>query len=136
MFLALATPTSGVAWSSYGASWTSNPISFKGPLSCSRASSAPCLIPTPSWDWPPESGLCVAILIMGFAPPPAAPQAASTMLASTSTVSKAYERLDILPPPKNLVILRLSRRTAGLTLQVDKTIRCRHHLLWLKLFDV
>jgi hypothetical protein len=44
------------------------------------------------------------------------------MLAATSNVSKANERLDILPPPKYLVILRLPRRTAGLTLRVDQTI--------------
>src|SRR5687767_8867548 len=71
----------------------------------------------------------------GFAaapPPPPGAQAASNMLASTSTVSKAYERLDILPPPNILVILRLPRHTAGLTLPVDKTKACRHHLLWLE----
>jgi hypothetical protein len=64
--LALATPTSGLAWSSKGTSSTLKPRASMGLLSCSMASWAPFLIPSPRAAWPPESGLWVAILMVPF----------------------------------------------------------------------
>ena len=64
MFLALATPTSGLAWSSNGTSSTLKPAFSRLPLNFSTASCVPSLMPSPSAAWPPESGLWVAILIV------------------------------------------------------------------------
>src|SRR6266478_4012355 len=64
MFLALATPTSGLAWSSKGTSSTLYPIFSRLPLSFSTASCAPSLMPSPSAACPPDSGLCEAILMV------------------------------------------------------------------------
>ena len=63
-FLALATPVSGLAWSSKGASSTLNPILVKGPDSCSRASWVPALMSLPITEVDPDRGLWVAILIV------------------------------------------------------------------------
>src|SRR5881296_2264411 len=64
MFFALDTPTSGLAWSSYGTSSTLKPVFSRLPLNFSMASCVPSLMPSPSAAWPPLSGLCVAILIV------------------------------------------------------------------------
>src|SRR2546422_356881 len=64
MFFALDTPTSGLAWSSYGTSSTLKPVFSRLPLNLSMASCVPSLMPSPSAAWPPLSGLCVAILMV------------------------------------------------------------------------
>ena len=64
MFLLLATPTSGLAWSSKGTSSTLKPAFSRLPLNFSTASWVPSLMPSPSAAWPPESGDWVAILMV------------------------------------------------------------------------
>jgi hypothetical protein len=61
--LALATPVSGVAWSSKGASSTVKPISCSLALFCSSANCAPFLMAVPSTDCGPLNGDCEATLI-------------------------------------------------------------------------
>src|SRR5437667_7175784 len=48
MFFALDTPTSGLAWSSYGTSSTLKPVFSRLPLNFSMASCVPSLMPSPS----------------------------------------------------------------------------------------
>ncbi len=64
MALALATPVSGLAWSSYGESSILNPILLSGPDSCSTANWQPPLMSTPITERGPESGVCEAILMV------------------------------------------------------------------------
>ena len=64
--MALATPVSGLPWSSKGASSTLKPILVRGSESCSMASWVPLLMSLPITDMAPDRGLWVAILMVLF----------------------------------------------------------------------
>ncbi len=117
MFLALATPTSGLAWSSKGTSSTLKPAFSMGPLSCSMANWVPSLIPSPTAAWSPDRGLCVAILMVPFASPPSA--IVGTISAKRARAIPTYRRLITRLMAYSLP----ERRSPGASLRVVSTMQ-------------
>src|SRR4026207_2188241 len=92
MLAALATPTSGLAWSSNGTSSTLKPIFSSGPFSLSTASWVPSLMPSPSAAGPRDSGLGVAILIVPLLWAGTSPLQGSTSASAASAMRTTRNR--------------------------------------------